>query len=162
MKSSSSKFSIARVASCRAFSLVEVTLALGIAAFGLVAAVGLIPVGLTTMRNAMDDTAQSMISHRISSEASLTPFADLQQKYGNAKLYFDDEGQQQDREGNFTRYRVTTSVKNVSYPGSASAPSEAPLAANVKVIDVEVVTAAAPGAEAEGRSVFSIPVAAGS
>ncbi len=85
--------------SLRAFSLVEVTLALGIASFGLVAAVGLIPVGLTTMRDAMDDTAQSMISHRISSEAALTPFAELDAKYDGANLYFDDEGQLQDREG---------------------------------------------------------------
>lgn len=163
MKSSSSNVRSSRIGSLRAFSLVEVTLALGIASFGLVAAVGLIPVGLTTMRDAMDDTAQSMISHRISSEAALTPFAELDAKYDGANLYFDDEGQLQDREGDFTRYRVTTSVEDIVFPGSQMASAQGlALASNVKVIEVEVRTSSVDGAENETSGTFSIPVAAGS
>ncbi len=146
----------------RAFSLVEVTLALGIAAFGLVAAVGLIPVGLSTMRDAMDDTAQSMISDRIAGEAALTSFEDLAAKYDSGTtLYFDDEGQLQDREETFTRYRVKTALRDIVYPGSNQAPTGA-LAQNAKVIDVTVQTSTIEGAANEQKRFFSIPVAAGS
>ncbi len=44
-----------------AFSLVEVTLALGIAAFCLIAVFGLIPVGVQTNRNATSQTAATNI-----------------------------------------------------------------------------------------------------
>src|SRR6266436_6267926 len=44
-----------------AFSLVEVTLALGVAAFCLIAVFGLIPVGLQTNRNATSQTAATNI-----------------------------------------------------------------------------------------------------
>lgn len=152
----------ARRRGVRAFSLVEVTLALGIAAFGLVAAVGLIPVGLTTMRDAMDDTARSMISDRIAGEAALTSFDNLDAKYGGGQtLYFDDEGQRQDQEELFTRYRVTTRVVAIKYPGSDRAPTEAPLADNAKLIEVTVVTTGEQNSPARPKQVFSIPVAAG-
>ena len=45
-----------------AFSMVEVTLALGIVAFALLAIFGLLPVGLTASRNAADDTRTSMVA----------------------------------------------------------------------------------------------------
>ena len=48
-------------ASYCAFSLVEVTLALGIAAFCLIAVFGLIPVGVQTNRNATSQTAATNI-----------------------------------------------------------------------------------------------------
>ena len=44
-----------------AFSLVEVTLALGIAAFCLIAVFGLLPVGVQTNRNAISQTAATSI-----------------------------------------------------------------------------------------------------
>ena len=47
--------------STRAFSLVEVTLALGIAAFCLIAVFGLMPVGVQTNRNATSQTAATAI-----------------------------------------------------------------------------------------------------
>ena len=46
----------------RAFSLVEVALALGIIAFALVAVVGMIPTGLQASRDAVDFTRTSMIA----------------------------------------------------------------------------------------------------
>lgn len=45
-----------------AFSLVEVTMALGIAAFCLVALLGLVPVGLNSNRNAVQQTAAASIA----------------------------------------------------------------------------------------------------
>lgn len=45
----------------RAFSLVEVTLALGIIAFALLAIVGLIPIGMKSAREAVEDTRTGLI-----------------------------------------------------------------------------------------------------
>lgn len=45
---------ISRMRCCQAFSLVEVTLALGIITFGMVALFGLLPVGLLSVKNATE------------------------------------------------------------------------------------------------------------
>ena len=51
-----------RKLSCKAFSLVEVTLALGITAFCLVSLLGLLPVGLNVNRNSVEQTAAASIA----------------------------------------------------------------------------------------------------
>ncbi|PYL54700.1 MAG: hypothetical protein DMF33_00490 [Verrucomicrobia bacterium] len=50
-----------RLRSATAFSLVELTLALGIAAFCLITLFGLLPVGVQTNRNATSQTAATNI-----------------------------------------------------------------------------------------------------
>ena len=47
------------------FSLVEVTLAIGIVAFALLAIIGLIPVGLNSSRDAIDATHSSLIGQDV-------------------------------------------------------------------------------------------------
>ena len=54
--------------SLSAFSLVEVTLALGIAAFCLIAVFGLMPVGVQTNRNATSQTAATAILSSVVSD----------------------------------------------------------------------------------------------
>src|SRR5882724_6608245 len=56
-----------------AFSLVEVTLALGVAAFCLIAVFGLIPVGLKTNRNATSQTGATNIVADVVSDLRGTP-----------------------------------------------------------------------------------------
>ena len=56
------------------FSLVEVTLALGVAAFCLLAILGLLPVGLTSNRNAIEQTAAAGIATGIFADLRATPF----------------------------------------------------------------------------------------
>jgi uncharacterized protein (TIGR02598 family) len=53
---------------------VEVTLAIGIVAFAFVALFALIPVGLTTFRQAMDTSVGAQIAQRIVSDAQQTDF----------------------------------------------------------------------------------------
>jgi len=48
--------------SSNGFSLVEVTVAIGIVAFALIAVIGLIPVGMKSARDAENDTRSSMIA----------------------------------------------------------------------------------------------------
>lgn len=86
-----------------AFSLVEVTLALGIAAFCLIAVVGLIPVAVQTNRNATSQTAATNIM-----AAVITDLRATQKSAGSSKslqyrivfgtptvktLFFDEAGQ---------------------------------------------------------------------
>jgi uncharacterized protein (TIGR02598 family) len=56
-----------------AFSLVEVTLALGIAAFCLIAVFGLMPVGVQTNRNATSQTAATNILSSVVSDIRASP-----------------------------------------------------------------------------------------
>ena len=52
----------------KGFSLIEATVALGILSFAIVGLIGLMPVGLQTMREAMDDSATSLIARRFIGE----------------------------------------------------------------------------------------------
>ena len=56
-----------------AFSLVEVTLALGIAAFCLIAVFGLVPVGVQTNRNATSQTAAANVTAAVIADVRATP-----------------------------------------------------------------------------------------
>jgi len=56
-----------------AFSLVEITLALGVAAFCLLAVFGLVPVGVQTNRNATSQTAATSIISAVVADLRATP-----------------------------------------------------------------------------------------
>lgn len=63
-----------RKATCRAFSLVEVTLSIGVVAFAFVSLFALIPVGLDTFREGMGTTVGAQIAQRVIAEAQQTDF----------------------------------------------------------------------------------------
>ncbi len=73
------------------FSLVEVTMAIGIVAFTFVAIFGLLPVGLGTFRSAMNASVQTQIVQRVVADAQQTDFDTLLNK-PTENRYFDDEG----------------------------------------------------------------------
>src|ERR1043166_2732871 len=56
-----------------AFSLVELTLALGVAAFCLLAVFGLVPIGVQTNRNATSQTAAANIMASLIADLRATP-----------------------------------------------------------------------------------------
>jgi type II secretory pathway pseudopilin PulG len=62
-----------KLSAAAAFSLVEVTLALGIAAFCLIAVFGLIPVAALTNRNATSQTAATNIMAAVVADLRATP-----------------------------------------------------------------------------------------
>lgn len=83
-----------------AFSLVEVTLALGIAAFCLIAIFGLMPVGLQTNRNATSQTAATNIIAAVVADLRATPKNSITSSQFNITfgtnpppMYFDGQGQ---------------------------------------------------------------------
>jgi type II secretory pathway pseudopilin PulG len=84
-----------------AFSLVEVVLALGVAAFSLIAVFALLPVGVQTNRNAISQTAATGIVASVIADLRATPkppalntSSQYQIVFGTSKtLYFDGTGQ---------------------------------------------------------------------
>jgi uncharacterized protein (TIGR02598 family) len=81
------------------FSLVELTLALGVAAFCLIAVFGLLPIGVLTNRNATSQTAATNIMAAVVADLRATPtFLTASTQFGitfgmSRTLYFDGSGQ---------------------------------------------------------------------
>jgi uncharacterized protein (TIGR02598 family) len=101
-----------RNCSTAAFSLVEVTLALGIAAFCLIAVFGLMPVGVQTNRNATSQTAATNILSNVIADLRATPKTSATSSqfaitFGtDATLYFDNAGQFLTSLGTDSRYQL--------------------------------------------------------
>jgi uncharacterized protein (TIGR02598 family) len=77
----------------RAFSLVEVTLALGIMAIAFIPIFGMLPVGMQTYRDSADKTQTIRITQKLLAEAQQTPFDKLSTLYSEV-TYYDDEGEE--------------------------------------------------------------------
>lgn len=86
-----------------AFTLVEVTLSIGIMAFAFLSVFGLLPTGTTIFRQAMDTSVGSQIAQRVFNESQQTDFDQLiVDKNGHAiapnatglkaTRYFDEQG----------------------------------------------------------------------
>jgi len=102
-----------------AFSLVEVTMALGIVSFGLLSVMGLMPVGLSTLRNAMDQTVEGQIVQKVSGRFLLTPFSKLQTDYAaGTNFYFDQEGEEV-AQSNATYEVKAKKPTGAVYPGAS-------------------------------------------
>jgi uncharacterized protein (TIGR02598 family) len=104
-----------------AFSLVEVTLALGIAAFCLIAVFGLMPVGVQANRNATSQTAATNIIAAVVSDLRATPknsttSSQFSIAFGTnpPPMYFDGTGQFATTLGSNSRYQL-----NITWTGSA-------------------------------------------
>ena len=103
-----------------AFSLVELTLALGIAAFCLIAVFGLMPVAVLTSRNATSQTRATNIMAAVVADLRGTPTANTTSaQFGITfgtnppRLYFDGSGQFTTSLGANSRYQL-----NVTWYGT--------------------------------------------
>jgi uncharacterized protein (TIGR02598 family) len=102
-----------------AFSLIELTVTIGIAAFCLIAVFGLMPVGMRTNRNATSQTAATNIMAAVISDLRATPKANNNSSqfaitFGtSATLYFDGSGQFTTTPGANSRYQL-----NVTWYGT--------------------------------------------
>ena len=106
MSSSPHRLSRPGAPNARAFSLVEVVIAVGIVSFAFVAILGLIPAGLSQFRQAMDTSVCAQIGQRVIMDAQQTDYEALtaqatrdangnltQNEAINAPLrYFDEQG----------------------------------------------------------------------
>ena len=75
----------------RGFSLIEVTLALAIAALGFITLLGLLPQGLDMARRSANLASEARIVQKLSSELQSTSWDDLQWKGYGTRRYFNDQ-----------------------------------------------------------------------
>jgi uncharacterized protein (TIGR02598 family) len=140
-------------ASRAAFSLAEVTLSVGLLSVCLLTMVGLMPVGLGTMRKAMDQTATSQIVQRLNSEAALTPFSKLDDFVNAGPRYFDQDGQTVPSNSARSRFKVTLKDLGLSapFPGAAHAAN---FSKSMRLIQAEITDGRAKSVS--GDSVTSV------
>ena len=101
-----------------AFTLVEVTLALGVAGFCFIAVLGLLPVGVQTNQRAISQTAATGIFSNVIADMRATPKAALTStQYSIAlsagsttTLYFDSQGSFATTLGANSRYRLLVTI----------------------------------------------------
>jgi uncharacterized protein (TIGR02598 family) len=88
------------------FTLVEVTISLGIVAFAMVSMVGLIPAGLSNFRSAMSNTIEAQIVQALSEDVASTDFANLP-SLANQKFTFDSRGVETAADGKLAIYTAS-------------------------------------------------------
>lgn len=145
-------------ASQRAFSLVEVVLAIGVIGFGVLIVLGLMPVGLNTMRQAMDNSTEMQIVKQISGEALLTPFSQLSTNFSGKTFYYDEQGIKESTASANTRYWAITSLTSPGYPGSANLPTTSSVTNSLKTLRLDLVTAANANAAIRTTNTYNIKV----
>lgn len=103
----------------KGFSLVEVTLALGIAAFCLIPLIGLMPLGINSNNTAIEQTAASNLATRLVADLHATPSANSSSPnfalpmQGDTTLYFREDGATATAPaGSRYRARVVTAAGN--------------------------------------------------
>jgi uncharacterized protein (TIGR02598 family) len=77
----------------RAFSLIEVTIAMAIAAVALSTLMALLPQGMNTMRDAGDEAIMARIHQQILNELQMADF-DALDTYEGMEIYFDGQGEE--------------------------------------------------------------------
>jgi uncharacterized protein (TIGR02598 family) len=128
------------------FSLIEVTIALGVMSVSLLTLFALLPVGLKANQSSISQTAATSILSAVLADMRATPKTSATSTQfgitlGSARtLYFDSEGTQSPALTASSRYRLS-----VTFPPSP-AGAKAPIFADVQVI----WPAAAPVASAQG------------
>ncbi len=110
--------------SCAGFSLVEITLAVGIVAGAVIAIMSLLPQGMNVFRQSINYSVGSHIAQLIINEAQQTDFNLLTANSGTAKpvRYFDDQGSEMKSATDpFVVYHVNTQViATTAFPGAAA------------------------------------------
>ena len=102
----------------KGFTLVETALAMGIVAFALIPIIGLIPVGLDSLREAISSTVESQIVQSISGEILLTKYDKVVTTYSQPVVtYYTEEGTLLPSDSG-KLYTVTVDLKDVSAPAA--------------------------------------------
>jgi uncharacterized protein (TIGR02598 family) len=98
------------------FSLIEVTIALGVFAFAMIPIIGLVSSGMKSLRGSMDDGVRGEIVRKVVAEAGRVPYTDLSTAFNNRLFYFDDEGVQLDSA--FSNSAIFVASNSVANPPS--------------------------------------------
>ena len=97
---------------------------MGVIAFAMITSLGIIPVGLSTLRQAMDNTVESQIVQGLGAKILLTPYSQLATNFSGAVFYYDEQGSfltnAPATRPLSTRYCATATVTSPSFPGSTN------------------------------------------
>jgi uncharacterized protein (TIGR02598 family) len=119
----------------RAFTLVEVTLALGIASVAILSMLALMPVGLATMKDATDSAGRAQILTHVASVLRATPYGDLPayvDSHSTVSLLFDRSGRPVSSPG-AASFGASLSSPSVPYPGAPLDMTNSALAVAVRI-----------------------------
>ncbi len=119
-------------------------MALGLLSFAVVAILGLLPTGLNTLRQAMNQTVEAQIVRSIGAQAVTTSFTNL----ATNDMYFDDEGLPA-ATASQSYYTVSVTTNTPAYPGSTNSIN---LANSLTTLKITMV--AKPNPAAEGKTNF--------
>jgi len=141
----------------QAFSLIEIAIALGITSVGLIAILGMVPVGLTAMRDSIENTTIALISNGVASNLRAKTKDDFEKEV--TAYYFDDQGRESDSQvaGGYTakatvltrsdtlggKKLVTLSLQ-VSHHGSATQTNTQPASTTSMVLILTPLPPSAP------------------
>lgn len=136
------------------FTLVEVTIAIGIVSFALLGLIGLLPAGLGALRDSAEQTMNAQIVRRISGDLMVQSFASRADfsSFSGATLYFDEEAQVL---GNSfgARYRAIVDVHDPSLPGVESTTDKAILSSSLKRLGISISRVDIPNAATNSYSI---------
>jgi uncharacterized protein (TIGR02598 family) len=153
-KSSNSISSRGRGASSSGFTLIEVVLALGIAATALVSLFGLLPTGLKTFRNTVNTAVSSQIAERAFNDIQVANWSDVQ----STIRYFDEQGNELTNSGSSNApnclYWVLVNITN-SLSGTAATSTTLMGSTSTNLMTVTIMVANNPRGILPGSTVFT-------
>jgi uncharacterized protein (TIGR02598 family) len=120
--------SVTRKRASKAFSLVEVAMAIAVVAFAFITLYALIPSGLKTFRQSIDNTVGSRIAQRLINEAQQTDFPSLVANTVYPLRQFDDQGNEVTTEPDKAIYTAQMTVVPSTPLPDAGAPGTPSLA----------------------------------
>ncbi|HEY8966517.1 MAG TPA: Verru_Chthon cassette protein B [Candidatus Methylacidiphilales bacterium] len=114
---------------CRAFSLVELLFALGIVCFALIPLLGLVPIGLSSFRQAMDINAKALIFQALASESQLLDYTSVTNAgstYSQSfPRYYDGTGVRLDASDPGAAFKVSMDHAACAVPGGTASAQTA-------------------------------------
>ena len=136
------------------FSLVEVTLALGIISFAMVTLIGLLPVSYTSFRASARSVTSTQLAQRIFAEMQQTDFTNL----APTNTFHDVQGAEVGQSDSKKVFDVNVQIiSDVKLPASASVASSS-LLGNAHLKQIVVKVAENPGGRSDAFSNAAVPV----
>lgn len=133
------------------FTLVEVTMALGIISFALLAMIGLMPAGLGSLRDSTQQSINAQILQQISSGLVVNSFASRTDfsEFSGTNMYFNEEAQLLANSSG-ARYKAAITAQNPSLPGVAT--NDPNLPASLKRLGISISREDIPNAATNSYS----------